>query len=330
MDMEQEELQFLGFFGIFKESFNLMSSWRRIFSRITFAIILPLSFIFLAHIEISHLLFRNILRNKNALEHTQIGTPSYSKFSDALSSEWSAYFTFRIIYFVIFVILSLLSTSAIVYTVACIYTAKDITFKKVMSVVPKVWKRLMITFFWNFVIIFFYNVASALLISAWLILTGSYAIGILISFLLVVVYFVGFLYISVVWHLACVISVLEDVYGIQAMLKSKELIKGKTGVGIAVFIVYIICFLGIESVYEFYVVLADSISLRIIFAIGCLNLLVMLMLFGLVIQTVFYFICKSHHHENIDKSSLSDHLEVFLGEYVPLKSGDVQLEQFSA
>ncbi|GAU34592.1 hypothetical protein TSUD_15070 [Trifolium subterraneum] len=37
---------------------------------------------------------------------------------------------------------------------------------------------------------------------------------------------------------------------------------------------------------------------------------------------------QSYHHENIDKSALADHLEVYLGEYVPLTAKDVQLENY--
>jgi hypothetical protein len=71
-------------------------------------------------------------------------------------------------------------------------------------------------------------------------------------------------------------------------------------------------------------------EIRIGMGLLCLLLLFKVILFGLVIQTVLYFVCKSYHHENIDKSSLSDHLEVYLGEYIPLKSKDVQMEQFEA
>jgi len=50
-------------------------------------------------------------------------------------------------------------------------------------------------------------------------------------------------------------------------------------------------------------------------------------LIGLLTQSVFYFVCKSYHHESIDKSSLSDHLEVYLGDYVPLnKNSSIQLK----
>ncbi|KAJ6774139.1 PROTEIN putative-RELATED [Salix purpurea] len=61
-------------------------------------------------------------------------------------------------------IFSLLSTAAVVYTIACIYTAREVTFKKVMSVVPKVWKRLMITFLSIFIAVFLYNVVSILVL----------------------------------------------------------------------------------------------------------------------------------------------------------------------
>uniref|UniRef100_A0A5B7BX90 Polyadenylate-binding protein 1-B-binding protein n=1 Tax=Davidia involucrata TaxID=16924 RepID=A0A5B7BX90_DAVIN len=328
MDKEQEEIQFLGFFGIFKESFKIISSWRRIFSEITLAIILPLSFIFLAHIEISELLFAKILHNEYILHRFPEGTPKYAKLSDIISSEWTAFWLFKISYFIFFLILSLLSTSAVVYTIACIYTAKEITFKKVMSVVPKVWKRLMVTFIWNFIIVFAYNVVALVLLVLWVILIGPATIGLVILAIFVILYLMGFVYTSVVWHLASVVSVLEDVYGIQAMIKSNALIKGKMGVAIAIFLLLTLCFIVIQLVFQWYVVLGKSFGSRIGFGILCFLLLFMLILFGLVIQTVLYFVCKSYHHENIDKSSLADHLEVYLGEYVPLKAKDVQLEQF--
>lgn len=328
MDKEQEEIQFLGFFGIFKETFTITTSYRKIFSQIALSIILPLSFVFLAHIEISDFLFGKILHNEYALDHTQLGSQKYSKISDIISSEWTAFWLFKIAYFIFFLILSLLSTSAVVYTIACIYTGKEITFKKVMSVVPKVWKRLMVTFIWNFIIVFACNLVALLVLILWAVLLGPSVIGLLIFTILFIIYLIGFVYISVIWHLASVISVLEDVYGIQAMFKSKDLIKGNIGVCIAIFLLLNLCFIGIQLGFEWLVVDGESLGKQIWFAYLWFMLLSMLILFGLVIQTVIYFICKSYHHENIDKSALADHLEVYLGDYVPLKSKDVQLEHF--
>jgi hypothetical protein len=330
MDREQEDLQFLGFFGVFKESVKIIFSWRRIFSQITLALILPLTFIFLAHIQISQLLFFKILNDEVALDYKKEGTPSYNKLSNMISSEWITFWLFKFVYFTFLLVFSLLSTSAIVYTIACIYTAKEITFKKVISVVPKVWKRLMVTFLCSFVIVLVYNIFSAALLYFWARYFGQYKIGIAIFFALLFIYFVGFVYISLLWHLASVVSVLEDVYGLKAMIKSKALIKGKMGLAAALFFTLTVLLIGVELLFEHLVVLniTSHIAIRIGIGILCFLLLFKVFLLGLVSQTVMYFVCKSYHHENIDKSLLGDHLEVYLGEYVPLNSRDVQLGEF--
>ncbi|XVF16987.1 hypothetical protein REPUB_Repub10bG0078100 [Reevesia pubescens] len=330
MDREQEELQFLGFFGILKESLKIIYSWRKIFSQITLSLILPLSFIFLAHIQISQLLFINILNDQDNLNYTKPGTPGYAKLSDLISSEWTAFWLFKAAYFTFLLILSLLSTSAVVYTIACIYTAKEISFKKVMSVVPKVWKRLIVTFLWSFAIVLVYNIIAGVLLFLSVAFLGLGSLGIAIFVVLFILYLAGFVYISLVWHLASVVSVLEDVYGIKAIAKSKALIKGKMGVAVAMFLLLVLSFVGIQFLFETGAVLAWSLSteIRIGIAILCFLLLFKVILFGLVAQTVIYFVCKSYHHENIDKSSLADHLEVYLGDYVPLKAKDIQLEHF--
>ncbi|XP_031253940.1 uncharacterized protein LOC116111921 [Pistacia vera] len=330
MDREQEDLQFLSFFGIFKESFRIIFSWTKIFTQITLTLILPLSFIYLAHIEISQLLFFKILHDKDALDHTQVGSTKYSNLSDIISSEWTAFWLFKFAYFTFFLILTLLCTSAVVYTIACIYTAKNISFKKVMSVVPKVWKRLMVTFLWSFAIIFLYHVVAVIVLVFWLIFLAQNTVGALMGVALLAFYLCGFVYIGIVWHLASVVSVLEDVYGIKALKKSKNLIKGKMGISIGMFVVLSIFFGGVEVLFENVVVLglSPNVGITILVGIVCFLLVVMVILLGLVVETIIYFVCKSYHHENIDKSSLADHLEVYLGEYVPLKAKDVQLEQF--
>ncbi|XP_030940481.1 uncharacterized protein LOC115965409 [Quercus lobata] len=331
MDREQEDLQFLGFFGVFKESFKIIFSWRRIFSQITLALILPLSFIFLAHIQISQLLFFKIVNDQDTLDFDeQGGTPSYNKLSNLISFEWAEFWLFKFVYFTFLLILSLLSTSAVVYTIACIYTGEEITFKKVLGVVPKVWKRLMVTFMWSFAIVLAYNIFSGVLFYFWARYFGLYKIGIAIFVGLLVLYLMGFVYISLLWHLASVVSVLEDVYGIKAMIKSKTLIKGKMCLAVALFCTLTILFIGVQLLFENLVVLNITRNTTIRIGIGILSFLLLfkVFLFGLVAQTVVYFVCKSYHHENIDKSLLADHLEVYLGEYVPLKAKDVELGEF--
>ncbi|GLT74875.1 hypothetical protein SLA2020_466400 [Shorea laevis] len=331
MDMEQEEMQFLGLYGIYKESSKLIFSFWKIFTKITLTLILPLSFIYLAQMEVSDFLERRIWLTEVRLDNTQVGTSRYHKLSDLLSTEWAHFFLFKAVYLTFYLILSLLSTSAVVYTVACIYTTRNLTFWNVMSVVPKVWKRLVITFLCIFVATFAYSVTTILVIVSIAYFLEDMAGPLLI--LTLILYLVGFIYLTVVWNLACVISVLEESYGAQAMMKSRMLIKGKILITMAIYVKLSLPLFFVQFAFQRLVVHGDLRSVemvdRVCYAILCFLVLSILNLFGLVIQTVIYFVCKSYHHENIDKIALSNHLEVYLlAEYVPLKSKDVQLEEY--
>ncbi|XP_019457619.1 PREDICTED: uncharacterized protein LOC109358008 [Lupinus angustifolius] len=244
-----------------------------------------------------------IRHNKSKISETRSGTLQYEKLSDMITSEWITFWLFKIVYFTFF----LLSTSAVVYTIACIYTAKEITFKKVISVVPKVWKRLMLTFLSTFAAFVAYNLITLVVIILCGITMGrnERISGKIIVFVIIAIFYLnGFVYLTLVWQLASIVTVLEDCYGFKAMKKSKELIK--------------VVFNGWKL---------GSVD-RTAYAILCFLLLSGLFLFGHVLQTVLYFMCKSYHHENIDKSTLADHLEAYLGEYVPLTAKEVQMEQY--
>ncbi|XP_004502568.1 uncharacterized protein [Cicer arietinum] len=330
MEREQEEMQFLGLFSIYKESYNIIISWRKIFSQITLTLILPLTFIFLIHIELSNILFTKILINTQEIIDTPQNTPQYQKLSDMISSEWAIFFLFKLVYFTFLLIFSFLSTSAVVYTIASIYTAREVTFNRVMTVVPKVWKKLMVTFLCTFLAFFVYNIMAIVVLIIWAISIGTQSGGVAILVILGTLYFLGTLYLTVIWQLASVVTVLEDSYGVKAMMKSNELIKGKMGLSILIFLKLNVSFFGIQYLFSKVVVQNMGLSLvnRTGYGILCFLLLSHLFLFGLVIQTVLYFVCKSYHHQSIDKSALSDHLEVYQGVYEPLKSKDVQLEHY--
>ncbi|KAL6209236.1 hypothetical protein ACLB2K_020179 [Fragaria x ananassa] len=334
MDREQDELQFLGILGIYKESFKIIYNWRKIFSQITLTLILPLSFIFLAHIEISNILLSRILHSELVLDETR-GADSAArqkKLSDVINKEWATYWLFKAAYFTSMLVFGLLSTSAVVYTIASVYTSREITFQKIMSVVPRVWKRVMITFLCTFLAFFLYNLLAIVVLVLFVIFNGNGQsnAGDIIGFFLLILYVIGFVYMTIIWQLASVVSVLEETRGIKAMIKSKKLLRGNMWVATIIFFKLNVLAAVLQFAFQALVVRGEMFGTmgRVGFGVLCLLLLFKLILFALVIQTVLYFVCKSYHHEIIDKSALSDHLEViYLGDYVPLKSKDVQLEQ---
>ncbi|XP_076909537.1 uncharacterized protein LOC143566836 [Bidens hawaiensis] len=215
MDREQEDMQSLDLFGILKESYKIIKSCRKIFWQIKLTLILPLTFIFLAHLEISNVLFEEIDHTESEKVSTRPGTKRYINLSNTLSSEWIKFCLFKFAYFTLLFILSLLSTAAVVYTVASIYTRRELTFKKVMSVVPKVWLRLMITFLYMLSAFFVYNILFLLVVQFSLgVLPDNVFVGFLFNVVLVI-YVMGFVYMTVIWQLASVVSVLESGLGLK-------------------------------------------------------------------------------------------------------------------
>ncbi|XP_027339436.1 uncharacterized protein LOC113853157 [Abrus precatorius] len=332
MDTEQENMQLLGLFGIYNESYKIIFSWSKIFSQITLTLILPLSFIFFIHIQLSEVIFGMILDDSKNFTQTPRDTPQYQKLIQTISSDWAIFFVFKLFYFIFVLIFSLLSTSAVVYTVASVYTGKEITFNKVISVVPKVWKRLMITFLCTIAAFLFYNFMVALVVVIWALTIQEKSGGVAIFVVIMILYLAGFVYLTVVWLSASVVTVLEDSYGFEAMMKSKALIKGNMGLSIIIVLKLYALFFLIHLVFMIVVVNGGKFFNlgtvdRTVGGILCLLLLSHLFRLKLVIQTVLYFVCKSYHHEIIDKSILSDHLEVYQREYnEPLKAKDVQLD----
>ncbi|KAJ6676268.1 hypothetical protein OIU85_009544 [Salix viminalis] len=203
-----------------------------------------------------------------------------------------------------------------------------------MSAIPQVFKRLFMTFLWVSLLMLIYNSVFFLFVviliigidiqNALLVLFSMVVIGVL--FLVVHVYITG------LWHLASVVSVLEPIYGFAAMKKSFELLKGKIRVaGVLVFGYLSLCGL-VSVIFSTFVVHGGDnhgVLTRIIVGWFLVGVLVVVNLVGLLVQSVFYYVCKSYHHQGIDKTALHEHLGGYLGEYVPLKSS-IQMEDLDA
>ncbi|KAJ9158875.1 hypothetical protein P3X46_024419 [Hevea brasiliensis] len=350
MDKEHRELQLsLGFFGILKESFKIIFSCRKTFSQITLILILALSLI--APIQLFDLL---ILRKHSSdcpkqtsylkciqdnckaindssqsyvsLACTQEKCPTQTDFSDLLKCiepSLSHKIISSLLHFIsstLLLIVTVFTTSAVAYAVAGIQISEPITFKKVKTAVPNVWKRLKLTNKCSSAIISLYNMIFAAGVIILLVVNNhvEHASSAILAMLVLlsILFCIGLFYIAIFSHLATVVSVLEEIYGMKAMAKSKKLIKGKIGVTVALLIMWGICLLIIVILLEVYVLKDRKLALALRIGIGilCFLLLSVLIIFGLVNQTVLYFVCKSHHQENIDTSSLAAHLETYLGE----------------
>ncbi|KAK9096260.1 hypothetical protein Sjap_021757 [Stephania japonica] len=321
-DQYLEELRLPGLCGVYKEAFNLVQSWRNIFSQITMALILPLSFIFSAQSKASELLFTKILFNEEILY-------GIDQSSAQILYQIVTFFLFQAAVFLFAIALALLTTSTNIFALSCIYTIKELTFKRVINIIAGVWKRLLVTFLWYFLTMLGYNILT-MLIGIPLTISVNNSTLAIILLLLSTFYLVGFAYVNALWHLASVTSILEDTCGIDAMIKSKALIKGKMWMASVLFIKLHMSFLAMQiTLQKISALQYASIGSVVCYVVLCFSFLTMLCQYIVFIQTAVYFICKSFHHENnISKSCLADHLESHLGKYMHLKVCNAQTSEF--
>ncbi|KAK4254669.1 hypothetical protein QN277_010018 [Acacia crassicarpa] len=319
MDLAPEELQFLSISDILRESISIPRRSLKTFSLVTVALIFPLSFAILAHSLFTHPILAKL--------DSPYDDPSQT------SHEWTLLLIYQFCYLIFLFAFSLLSTAAVVFTVASLYTSKPVSFSSTISAIPKVLKRLFITFLWVSLLMFLYNFILVVSLVLMIIAIDTQNSFLLFCALIVILllFMVAHVYITALWHLASVVSVLEPLYGLAAMKKSYELLKGRTKYGAILVFVYLICCGVIGSFFTSIVVHGGddySVFSRIVAGGFLVGLLVIVNLVGLLVQSVFYYVCKSYHHQGIDKIALHDHLGGYLGEYVPLKSS-IQMEDLA-
>ncbi|KAK9135071.1 hypothetical protein Syun_014401 [Stephania yunnanensis] len=126
-------------------------------------------------------------------------------------------------------------------------------------------------------------------------------IGIALSAVTMLLNIIGYVYMNMVWDLASVVLVLEDLSGLRALKRSNDLLKGKRWVGCVTFVV----FRGWASALHMSGI-GEVVTVK---KIGCFLGLFLLGLMGPVVQTVLYFMCKCFYRESVDKVSLRDQLD---------------------
>ncbi|CAN0855070.1 hypothetical protein LINGRAHAP2_LOCUS6109 [Linum grandiflorum] len=325
MDRPPEELQSLSVPEILMQSISIPKQSPKTFYLITLTLIFPLSFAILAHSLFTHPIIAQL---ENTPDPDDDSDPTVARY------EWTL-LIFQFWYSIFLFAFSLLSTAAVVFTVASLYTAKPVSFSSTAAAIPRLFKRLFVTFVFVALLMFLYNAVFLIVLVVFVIVidTSEQSPGAILSALLLVfaVFLAVHVYITALWHLASVVSVLEPVYGFAAMKKSYELLKGKTGAAFVMVFGYLIICGVVNTVFGSIVVhggLDYGLATRFVVGGSLVGVLVVMNLVGLLVQSVYYYVCKSYHNQGIDKMALHDQLGEYLGEYVPLKS-NIQLENLN-
>ncbi|RZC80095.1 hypothetical protein C5167_042673 [Papaver somniferum] len=228
-------------------------------------------------------------------------------------------------------LLSLLSTSAIVFTVASLYASKSVSLISTLFAIPRVFEHLLITFFYALLL----EAATYYLVifipKCVLDFENKFEEGALwwdyvIAIAVVCLGFLVHFYVMALWHLASVISVLEpNLYGLSAMKKSKELLQGRTKNALELVNIYFAATWFIGKGFGFAMQLPEHcMMVKILLGLLILFMLVAVNLTGFLVQSVFYFALKSHHDQITDKKVLHDHLCGYVNS--PSTDGGVEVQ----
>ncbi|XP_066309839.1 uncharacterized protein [Miscanthus floridulus] len=324
MELASTDLAALGAAELVRVSASIPRAAPRTFALLTACLVSPLSFAVLAHSLFTH----PILRRIQGATHNEL-------------AQWLRLFAYQFLYLIVLFTFSLLSTAAAVFTVASLYAAKHASISSSLAALPPILPRLLRTFLWVSLLMLAYHLVFALTVLLLIIVfipnaseSAPPSLSFVLFLLVVVFVFLGIhVYISALWHLASVISVLEPLCGLAAMAKSKQLLQGRTGTAATLVVSYFAVCGVTSSLFRAAVVKGraeeGSFGLalpgRLLVGAVLVCVLVCVNLLGLLVQSVFYYACKAFHNQQIDRTALYEHLGGYLGEYVPLKS-NIQME----
>ncbi|KAF2299146.1 hypothetical protein GH714_030791 [Hevea brasiliensis] len=213
--------------------------------------------------------------------------------------------------FPLFITLSLLSKVAVVYSVDCTYSRKRVDALKFCMVICKIWRRIVSTYLWACMMIVgcvtLFCVLLLAICSSFSVIGFSPELNLYAAIMVGLVFSVVFANAIIIYNIAIVISVLEDVSGPHALLRSSILIRGQTQVGLLIYLGSTIGMAFVEGLFEHRVKTlsyGDGTS-RIWEGPLLVIMFSFVVLIDMMMSAVFYFSCRSYRLEASDAESQS-------------------------
>lgn len=277
-------------------SYNLIT-----FIAIGTILIFPVSAIHLSNVIIDQSIVKKftlqllLIAKSSGLPLNPFVKQSCYKFSETAISS--------IVCFPLYITLLLISKAAVVYSIECTYTRKKFNFYKFYVIIKTSWRRIISTYILICVVIIgcitLYVMLTICLSNLFYVF--GFSPNTIFNIAIVIVLFSSLFlaHTFIVCDLSMVISILEDVSGPQAMLRSSVLIKGQTQVGLMIYLGSTIGMAIVKGLFEHR---AKSLSYgdggsRILERLVLVVVYSLMVLVDFMMSTVFYFSCKSYSLE---------------------------------
>ena len=186
------------------------------------------------------------------------------------------------------------------YASALIHGGKKISIKDFVSRTIRSLKRPLVTCFYITLFVFGYLcLCLATLFPLLLILGGGQVTSSVSSILLSISAAVFYTYLSVVWNLALVISVIEEQFGIEALGKAAQIVKGMKLQALILNLLLTILSSILLQCFRL-TKLKQPEATRIVISLLVVSSIWMVRMFGYTAYTVLYYRCKKTHGEEVE------------------------------
>ncbi|KAK6783669.1 hypothetical protein RDI58_017123 [Solanum bulbocastanum] len=286
--------QFFGFVRILKESIQLIPKNGKIMGLITIFYLLFTSIFFLFFKFTSDSLLRDMFIKESFIPISSINGSSLSSLLSSINQNFKLVLAidFSLIFSYLFI--SIFSTNTIILISSISYYNKTLNFKDLGIMIFKSCKRLIFTMFYTTIIVIGYFFFCFSMATPFLATSNIYDFSMVIIF--VIFAYIIYLYLSIVWVMALVVSIVEEGnYGVMALGKARKIIKGNEMKGFILNILFnllaLFIFWGTQIIIKKWNV-NNKNSMLILVNGSCL-----LKVFELVNYTVLYFHCKKEKGE---------------------------------
>ncbi|XP_058113880.1 uncharacterized protein LOC131256842 [Magnolia sinica] len=289
----------MGVFGILREALKIPSKNGKLFLSITLLFLIPSSLLYLANNFAIKPLVTDISAKSVMLQDNDPQRPGYTKLMGAINKDAGILVSGEMIFLLISSMVSLFAITATISASAMAYYRKDLTHNELFIRIGRTWKRPLITRLY----IILFNSGCLFLILILIGMLKMFAMGLPIALaclllVLALLFLCFYGYISVICNLGIVISVIEESnYGIGALAKAAELIKGRKRQGYIIYVLFKLVGLAIYWVLgsAMQVMHLTHASSLVLVNIGSLETILLFMVF-----TMFYIECKKSHGEKVE------------------------------
>ncbi|XP_061994600.1 uncharacterized protein LOC133712506 [Rosa rugosa] len=311
--------ELLGFVGILREAPKLFLRNGKLMSSIAILMICLSSVLLLMNIISIKPSITDFIFKASFLTLTDKNSPEFADLITSLKIDLRLVVGLEGIFILAFSFTSLFFATSSILASGVTYCGKNLSVRELLSRVVKLLKRPFVTWFYLMLLHLGYCLfLTAFLVPLVVLFSPKFTLsGFSIIVLIVAVLFQA--YLTVVWNLALIVSVLEEKWGIEALGKAEQLIKGSKLRGLFMNILFgafsVAVVYGLKKIGN----IAFSGS-QIVIPLLLLNSMSLIRMFSLMAYTVLYYECKETHGEELEMQGGVEYTKVTA--VTPLLSSD--------